>query len=357
MRLAGLGGAYRRDMARAALSFAIGGLGGALFYTLSLPLPWLLGALCASMTASLAGAPVGISNLLRSGLLVILGLMLGASFTPDILTRAGEWVPSLIGVAVYLVIVTLAAFFYCRAFIKMDRITAIFSALPGGLSQMIIVGEENGADIASLTLTHTVRVASVLMMIPPLLIYWHGSANPAAATGRDLWSPADIVLLAGAGLSGVILGHLVRLPAHFLTGPLLVSAGIHLAGFAASAPPPVIAVLVQIAMGSAIGARFCGVSVIELARLIALAFGLAIMMMSITLLIAALLAASTGLPFDALVLALAPGGFAEMALTALSMNIDPSFVSTHHGLRLIIIVIMAPIVISYLIKRKKRRQG
>jgi len=350
-----LRGAFKHDTARAALTFLVGGLGGALFYAISFPLPWLLGALSAALTASLAGAPVGISSPVRAFLLIVLGIMLGGTFTPDVLNRAGEWTPTLIGVAVYLVIVTLAAFFYCRSFIKMDRITAIFSALPGGLSQMIIVGEENGADIRSLTLIHAVRVASILMMIPPILFYWHGDTAPAAAFLSEYWSGVEVLILLGSAVAGVFLARLAHLPAAFLTGPLLASAGVHLSGLIAGGPPSEISIAVQIAMGSTIGARFCGVSIMQLGRLMGLAFGLAVMMMSVTLLAAWLLASATGLPFDALVLAFAPGGFAEMALAALSMNIDPSFVSTHHGLRLIIIVIMAPIIISHVIRRTKRK--
>jgi len=57
-----------------------------------------------------------------------------------------------------------------------------------------------------------------------------------------------------------------------------------------------------------------------------------------------------GLP---LILALSPGGFAEMTLAALSMNIDPAFVTTHHGLRLLVIVFILPIVLSFWFKRTK----
>ncbi|HHK74454.1 MAG TPA: hypothetical protein ENJ57_04740 [Rhizobiales bacterium] len=188
------------------------------------------------------------------------------------------------------------------------------------------------------------------------LTCWRENAAPADLLPPMLWSQRDALIIIGSAAGGVLLGHLARLPAHYLTGPLLVSAAVHLSGLVSTSAPPAISILVQIALGSAIGARFSGISVRELGRLMLLAFGLALMMMGITLIFAALLAAGTGLPFDALVLALAPGGFAEMALAALSMNIDPSFVSTHHGLRLILIVILAPIIISYFVRRARLLQ-
>jgi len=58
----------------------------------------------------------------------------------------------------------------------------------------------------------------------------------------------------------------------------------------------------------------------------------------------------TGLPFDAIWLAFAPGGLAEMTLISLAMGIDVAFVSTHHLIRVTFMVIAAPIVFQLLRK-------
>ena len=62
---------------RVALTLAVGSVGALFFQVLSLPLPWLLGALTATIAASLAGAPVEIRPGLRRYLVCILGVMLG----------------------------------------------------------------------------------------------------------------------------------------------------------------------------------------------------------------------------------------------------------------------------------------
>ena len=50
-----------------------------------------------------------------------------------------------------------------------------------------------------------------------------------------------------------------------------------------------------------------------------------------------------GLPIAALVLAFAPGGLAEMSLIALALGVDPAFVSSHHVVRIFLVVVLAPL--------------
>lgn len=341
----------KNAFSRALLTFAIGAVGGGVFAVLNLPLPWLLGALLATVIASLSGAPVEIKPGLRKYLVVVLGVMLGGTFTPDILDNAAAWVPTLIAAVAYLSVLTVIAQFYCRKVLKMDKVTAIFSGMPGGLSEMVILGEDHGADVRMLTLTHAVRVAAILVMIPLFLTTWSDAHASAPVQVRDIWSSRDAAILVAAALAGVGSGRILRLPAHHLTGPLMVSVAVHLSGLVITARPPEVSLIVQVAMGSALGARFCGVSVRELGRQLILILGMALTMMAVTLFSASLLSQMTEFSFAALVLALSPGGFAEMALVALSMDIDPAFVTTHHGARLAVVVFIAPVVLSVWIKR------
>ena len=366
---------------RAGLALLVGVIGGLLFDILHLPLPWLLGSLCLSTIFALAGAPVEICPSLRRYLAVILGVILGSTFSPEIIARIEEWIVTLLASTGYLFIITLVAQLYCRFVLKMDRITAVYSGLPGGLSEMAILGEEQGADMRMLTLTHATRVAAVLLVIPLFLTYWTGldgqtlpvpetvgsktlgsetvwsetiqsgtiqseTVRSKAAQSKIVWSGVDTGILFMIAFLGYFGGKLIRLPAHALTGPMLISAAAHLSGLITTEPPLYVSVIIQLAIGSALGARFCGLSVLRVGRVMLLALGMALLMMVVTIVSASVLSSMTGLSFEALVLALAPGGFAEMALAALSMNIDPAFVTTHHGLRLILIVFIMPIILS-----------
>ena len=74
-------------------------------------------------------------------------------------------------------------------------------------------------------------------------------------------------------------------------------------------------------------------------------------MVSLAILFAAGLTAGFGLPLPDLILALAPGGLAEMCLVAVALNVDPAFVATMHIIRLILVVVAAPLLFRLLAKK------
>ncbi|WP_419904497.1 AbrB family transcriptional regulator [Kiloniella sp.] len=335
------------------LTLLCGYLGGLVFWTLGLPLPWMLGCLSGSLIASLSGAPVGVTKPIRLVIMVVLGVMLGGTFSPEVVARAGEWIPTLIAAVLYLGLITFVAQFYCRKFLKMDKMTAIFSGFPGGLSEMTLLGEEAGADVRALTLTHACRVASILLAIPLFLTYWSGLETLERQEITLFWSNFDILILLAIAIGGLALGKFAKFPAYQLTGPLLLSAIIHTTGLIDGKPPELVTILLQITLGSALGARFAGYSLKQVGKIMSLAVIMAFLMLMVTLIVSALLSYVTDASFEALILALSPGGFAEMTLAALSMGIDPAFVTTHHALRLLVIVFVVPIFLTRMIKRNK----
>ena len=63
----------------------------------------------------------------------------------------------------------------------------------------------------------------------------------------------------------------------------------------------------------------------------------------------------TGIPLPALVLAFAPGGLAEMSLIALALGVDAAFVSTHHIVRIVLIVSLVPLTFRAFRRFERRR--
>jgi hypothetical protein len=56
----------------------------------------------------------------------------------------------------------------------------------------------------------------------------------------------------------------------------------------------------------------------------------------------------TGLPYNAVLLALAPGGLPEMTLIALSLHIDLALVVSHHLVRVLFINVGVPLLFRLL---------
>jgi membrane AbrB-like protein len=134
----------------------------------------------------------------------------------------------------------------------------------------------------------------------------------------------------------------MKLPAAAVVGPMILSAAVHLAGWTAAQPPAELVAAAQVVVGAAIGCRFAGTRLELIGRTIKAAAGGTLVLMAVTLAVAFLLHAATGLPASALVLAFAPGGLAEMSLIALALSMDAAFVATHHIVRIFLVVVFAP---------------
>ncbi len=85
----------------AMVSLGLGAAGGAVFDVLGLPLAWMIGAMCFTTVAALAGAPLRGPERLREIMVTVLGLMLGSTVTPEVLERAGQWAISLTSLVLF----------------------------------------------------------------------------------------------------------------------------------------------------------------------------------------------------------------------------------------------------------------
>ena len=336
--------------ARLGRTLVIGTAGGAVFAWLNLPLAWMLGAMVATTVASLGGARLHVPGPMRSIMVAIIGVLLGASFTPEILDKAREWPLTIACLLLHLALLVGILFFYFHRIVGLDAPTAYFSATPGGLSEMVITGAAMGADDRTIALVHSARVLLVVLAIPFWYRFMTGVTTTPSSMGPSIGAigPGDLAALAACAVAGVWAGRLLRLPAYRLSGPLLASAVVHATGLSSSTPPWEVVAVAQVVVGSAIGARFTGVPIRRVLRLTAAALVSTVVMLAATVAFALVLAPATGIDWRSIVLAYAPGGLAEMSLIALSLGIETAFVATHHVIRIGLIVIGAPLVFARL---------
>ena len=336
--------------ARLGRTLVVGTAGGALFAWLNLPLAWMLGAMVATTVASLGGAKLYVPGPARSIMIAVIGVLLGASFTPEVLDRVREW-PLTIGCLVlHLGVLVAVLFLYFHRIVGFDVPTAYFSAAPGGLSEMVITGAAMGADDRTVALVHASRVLLVVLTIPLWYRFMTGVTTTPASIGPSIGAIGltDLAVLAACAVAGVAVGRLIRLPAYRLSGPLLASALVHATGLSSSAPPWEVVAVAQVVVGSAVGARFTGVPVRRVFGVMVAALVSTVVMLASTVAFALVLAPATGIDWRSIVLAYAPGGLAEMSLIALSIGIETAFVATHHVIRIVLIVVGAPLVFARL---------
>ncbi len=339
-----------------ARTLAVGAVGGALFAYLGTPLPWMLGALFATMVCSMSGLTLYIHQMVRRVWIIVLGVTLGSSFTPEVLDHIHLWLTSFAGMVAFVVFGTWLSFQIFTRIGRIDRVTAFFCASPGGLGEMIVLGPALGGNERTIVLVHATRVVLVMAIIPPAYSILAGYVPPANLGGSGFfWElPArDLAILAVTGAAGAIVAKVLKFPAWQMIGPMIASGIVHMAGVTDSRPPSDFIAIAQLVMGAGAGARFSGVRVHELVRPMLVSGGATLCLLIMAAGAALGLAAFTGLDFRAIHLAYSPGGFAEMSLIALSLGIEVPFVSLHHLGRMIIVVTSATLVASWM----KRRMG
>lgn len=349
---------WRRRGAPVVGALALGAVGGGLFVLIGLPLPWMLGAMAATTAASMAGLRIAVPQWLRQPMIGVLGAMLGSSFTPELLESVALWLPSLSALPLYIAVVGALILAYFRRFAGFDPASAYFAAMPGGLSEMIIVGDRMGGDPRGIALAHGVRILLVVFSVPFVAGYFDpGVADRTAAASTAVLDAGEVAILLLAAVAGLLAATWLRLPAAALLGTMLGSAAVHLAGWVDAPPPFALVAVAQVVIGASVGVRFVGVGLPLILRTMGLGLGSTALMLALTLAFGYALHGLTGLPLAALLLAFIPGGLAEMSLIALAMQVDPAFVATHHLVRIALVVMCAPLAFRWLARPDRVRAG
>lgn len=337
-----------QHLAPLALALGPGIVGALVFRALTLPLPWMLGPVCVVTTLALAGAKVRVQYVLREPMVVLIGVMLGSSFTPHALQDAREYAVSMTMLALYVVFTVALLIVYFRKVGRYDFATSYFAAIPGGLMEMVVMGSQMGGDDRKIFLAHGTRILLVVISIPLWFRFVEGYVPQGGlgvgtnAVPISQFAPLDALILAACGAIGFFAGKAVHLPAYRFTGPLILSAIAHLTGLSASKPPAELVVLAQVILGSSLGCRYVGVRLREISGAFKVAFGSALILLICAVIFSYGIHFATGFKSEALLLSLAPGGLVEMTLIALALGIDVAFITIHHLVRIVLSVVVAP---------------
>lgn len=340
-------GWLKNHIAKICLALFLGVISGFIFNWTALPLPWMLGAMFANIIAAVVRLPVAGPTRLRPLVAIVIGVMLGSSFTPALFDQITLWAPSLVFMVFYLFVAAIVVVPYYRRVAGFDLPTAYFAGMPGGLMEMMIIGKDMGADERSIILAHTSRI----VLVVTLIAVWFRLVQDIDLSDRSQFGipfseiPAhELVILAMVGAVGYFVGRFLRLPAPMLLGPILVSAAVHALGVVHNPPPRELVIIAQIFLGTIVGCRFIGAEPKVILRAIWLGLGATTLMLALTFSFAMVLHQMFGQPLEQLVLAYSPGGLAEMSLVALAMNADIAYVASHHLIRISCVMMLAPIL-------------
>jgi hypothetical protein len=305
---------------------------------LRLPLPWMIGPLLAMASANFAGAQLRAPTGGRAAGQVVIGTALGLYFTPlvgrEVLLH---WPLLALAAAIALFLGVLGAY-VLRLLAGIDARTAFFASVPGGAAEMAVLGERYHARVDRIALAQSLRIVVVVIVVPFALTY-------SGAHGSDAYQPAAVALdwprlsglLALAGAVGGLVA-LLGLPNAFMFGPLALAIALTSSGLELSSMPAPLTNAAQVLIGCALGSRFEQRSLRTMPRYVAgvlLSIALAI---GAAAALAFALAWWSGVPAPSLVLAIAPGGIAEMCITAKVLQLGVPLVTAAHVTRVMVLI-------------------
>ena len=329
----------------------IGAAGGWLFAVLQMPLPWLLGSMMACTAAAFARLRIAAPRSVRLPMSAIIGVMLGAGFSPELFGRLPSLAATMLGMAIFV----LACGALCTAFLhfvaRLDLTTAYFSGMPGGLIDMVLLGDERGGDPRIIALLHSARISILVFTLPFLVQMLEGvDLGPRTQPGPSVFDePLENHLwLVASAAAGVLIGTFLRFPASYLTGPLAVSATIHASGLSAFVPSTEIVSLAQLVLGAFLGCSFVGTAPRELIRVLTISLGATAVLLVLTIGFAVPVSRVSSYGLIPLILAYSLGGLAEMSLIALALRIDVGFVVIHHMGRVFLVILGATLLFPLL---------
>lgn len=329
---------------------AVGSTGGAIATFLNVPLSWMLGALFATAAFALAGVTLDLPKPLKTSSRVFIGLILGAAINADTFARVGQWPASLALMVVGITAITVLTALYYRYGARFDAITATAASLPGGLSSITTIAIAKGADGPATVMGQLFRLTAIVVLVPMVYALLLGKPTAMAPqAGATFWIGENLWIIALA-VPVVYLARLMRLPSPEMMGPMVMAAAFGVSGVALVLPSWLFAI-VFIVLGSSIGVRFRGITARMLAALGTHSLVATTFALGCSVALAFPLAYVADVPIYVAVLAVAPGGIAEMAALAAVLGVDPVFVTFHQAFRSIMLHTVAPFVLGWLERR------
>ncbi|MGB3407076.1 MAG: AbrB family transcriptional regulator [Jannaschia sp.] len=325
-------------------AFVSAAIGVVIAHAISLPLPWLLGPIFACLIVALFGAPMRGITLVNESMRTVLGVAVGATFTPALLgSMLGMW-PTLLMIPVMIVCIGLVGVPYFQRLWGFDFATSYYSAMPGGLQDMLVFGEEAGGDVRALSLIHATRVMVIVVALPFLLQgYWGADlSNPPGAPATSL-PVSEMVVMVVCGLAGWRIAKRVGMFGASILGPLILTGAAALTGLLENRPPAEAIFAAQFFIGMTVGTKYAGVTWHEIRRDLTAALGFCLILLALTVVFAETVYAFGLAPPLETILAFAPGGQGELVILALIVGADMAFVIAHHVLRIFVVILGAPL--------------
>jgi len=239
-----------------ALALAVGALAGWICSLLHTPIPWMLGPLCTLAALRLGGAHLEAPPIARYLGQWVIGTSIGLYFTPTVIREVGGVWYLLAAGAMFAIAVGYVSGLVLARLAGIDRTTAVFACVPGGASEMMVLGERFGARVDRVVAAQSLRILIVVIVIPFAYAWLGVHGSDSYVPGARLFDPKGFVELMAATLVGCLVAQRLAAPNAFVLGSLLVAIPLTAAQIDLSSVPGVVSNAGQCLLGCALGSLF-----------------------------------------------------------------------------------------------------
>lgn len=336
--------------------YAVSLLVGAALNALSLPLAWMIGAMIAGAALKLGGFPMQPFPRTRQIGQMVIGVTVGLSFSHEALSALLDQIgPMLILTATSIVAGFLAAVILVRQ-AGAGVVSACLASLAIGPVESANLAHHYKVDPAPIVFSQCLRLSLLIAILPGLIVWLDGSIHdPSAGLRAAHWTPVGVGLFALLGILGGAVAKSVRFPNPFFNGPCAAAVAATLLDLPVTPMPYVGLVIAQLFLGVWLGAVFER-HFLSASRRYAMVTPLAILVMIALCELAALgIGLAIGLPWQAALLTGAPGGVAEMALTAKILETSAATVIAFHLVRIFLTQMSVPVLVRLTARHTRRK--
>jgi len=325
---------------RIAGGLAVCTLGGAACAWLRVPLPWMIGSMLAMAAAQMMGAHLEPLPGGRDAGMVVVGVSLGLYFTAPVLHEVAHYWPWFVALGFAAVGFGTVSAFVLTRLSGTDRATAYFGSMPGGASEMAVMGEAFGAAPDRVALAHSVRMLLVVTVFPVGITLAGFSATDEYLPVVVPFDTRGLALLLAIAAAAGWAARKIRVPTAYMMGPLVVAMALTVSGITFSSVPSVLTNGAQVLLGCTLGARFERRLLASAPRFVSALIVSVAVTLGLAAFVGAAIAWGSGAYLGSALLAAAPGGIAEMSITAKVLRIGVAFVTAAHVVRYVIVVLL-----------------
>lgn len=327
--------------------------GGYLLYRLKVPGGIMVGAIIGvavlNITFGIAYMPTAAKTLAQ----IVAGAYIGVGIDRSDLQKLRSLLKPLSLLVISLLILNLLMGFLIYITSPLDLLTALFSAVPGGMSDIPIIAADMGADASKVAALQFVRMCAGIAIFPTVISYLTRGKEEAAHEGeaysklKQPYSHLGFAYTAAAALIGGAIGKAIGIPAGALLFALIAAVVVKVY-YPQCCLPTIVRRLAQVLAGAYIGSGVTTANIVEMGQLAIPALILVLGYFIACLVIGWSLKRFFGFGSKEAMLVATPAGASDMALIAADVGVEsPRLIVMQIG-RMLVVIMLFPQIISWI---------